>query len=478
MEGNVAMNAHLPNLHLLPGGHAQNLGIVNWNYPAFTLVERRWLPKIMVDWEVFLPSVVDFCLGMLQVCTHPCRVSFFPSCCLGLFSFNPSFRDWSVCFFMFSLPMWFLFLFCSVCPLFVLFTLLSFVFLSLCSLVDSLVFVFYVFFSFVLCFFFWFVVCSLACFSLFIVLLFWFVNFFCMFYIFSLAFKLPFLFSCLLFFLFCSRVFTFFFSLVFVCSLACCSLFVVLFLLLLFMFFLFFNCHFCFFPMVFHFLFSCLLSCPLPVLNLVWHCLSFFLSSVVFLFSLRIIYVFCCFPALFLCFPVLLLDFYAPLFSLVFHAVSFLFSSMAQLWQAIQKGHVQSKTSGHPPWRLRAYSFQPATRVWNGAGPKPRNIASLGPDAYQAQQRSTGSTGFGPSGTQFPDSFNCGNPSPPSMTSRHRGCYSWFVLATAACGGPALQPVPKKPINTLWWWPPNLVSNVRQTSLRIWATSLTTKPEC
>lgn len=186
-----------------------------------------------------------------------------------------------------------------------------------------------------------------------------------------------------------------------------------------------------------------------------------FLSSVVFLFFTS------CFPVLFLCFPVLLFDFYSPLCSLVFHAVSFLFSSMAQLWQAIQKGYVQSKTSGHPPWRLRAYSFQPATRVWNGAGPKPRNIASLGPDAYQAQQRSTGSTGF-----------NCGNVSPPSMTSKHRGCYSWFVLATAACGGPALQPVPKKNINTLWWRPPNLVSKVRQTSLRIWVTSLTTKLEC
>ena len=114
-------------------------------------------------------------------------------------------------------------------------------------------------------------------------------------------------------------------------------------------------------------------------------CLALFIFFFVFCclsFLLRIIYVFCCFPFLFLCFPVLLFNFYAPLFSVVFHAVSFLFSSMAQLWQAIQKGYVQSKTSGHPPERLRAYSFQPATRVWNGAGPKPRNIASLGPDAY------------------------------------------------------------------------------------------------
>lgn len=264
MEENVAMNAHLPNLHLFPGGHAQNLGIVNWNYPAFTLVERRWLPKIIVDWEVLLPSV-------LQVYTHPCRVSFFPSCCLGLFSFYPSFRDWIVCFFMFSLPMWFLFLFCSVCPLF------CFVYFTFFSAFE------FVFFSFVLCFFsgllsvllpvFPCLLCC-CCFDLLI-------SFVC-FYIFSLAFKLSFLFSCLVFFLFCSRVFTFFFSLVFACSLACCSLFVVLFLL--FMFFLFFNCLFCSFPMVVHFLFSCRLSCPLPVLNLVWHCLSFFLSSVVFLF--------------------------------------------------------------------------------------------------------------------------------------------------------------------------------------------------
>ena len=178
-------------------------------------------------------------------------------------------------------------------------------------------------------------------------------------------------------------------------------------------------------------------------------------------------------------FPFFFLISMLPCFLLFFMLFLFCFQVWHNCGKQFRKVTSSLKPPGTPPERLRAYSFQPATRVWNGAGPKTTKHSEFGAGRllYQAQQRSTGSTGFGPSGTQFPDSFNCGKVSPPSMTSKHRGCYSWFV-ATAACGGPALQPVPKKPINTLWWWPPNLVSNVRQTSLRIWVTSLTTKPEC
>ena len=54
------------------------------------------------------------------------------------------------------------------------------------------------------------------------------------------------------------------------------------------------------------------------------------------------------------------------------------------------------------------------------------------------------------------------------MTSKHRGCYSWFVLAAAACRGPERQPVPKnypKPTtHSGGGLPTNLVANGKRFS--------------
>ena len=177
------------------------------------------------------------------------------------------------------------------------------------------------------------------------------------------------------------------------------------------------------------------------------------MCSVVFLFY------FCVFPFFFLISML-------PCFLLFFMLFLFCF----QVWHNCGKQSRKVTSSLKPPGaHLEGSAHIPFNqRPVCGMGLAPTTKHSeFGAGRLPSATKITGSTGFGPSRTQFPDSFNCGNVSPPSMTSKHRGCYSWFVLATAACGGPALQPVPQKPINTLWWRPPNLVSNVRQTSLRI-----------
>lgn len=148
-------------------------------------------------------------------------------------------------------------------------------------------------------------------------------------------------------------------------------------------------------------------------------CSFYFLVFVIFLLY------FCVFPFIISILPCFLLFFMC------------FFSSMAQLWQAIQKGYVQST----PPAPTRI--FLSTSDLCVECGWPPRNVASLGLTyVFATRLPSTTKIHWIPQPFALDQAeFNCANVSPPSMTSKHRGCYSWFVLATAACRGPVRLPM-------------------------------------